>query len=272
MMLVPDPRKASQKVRDRVAHAFNSIKKRKALFFLSERRLRTMSFTQAGKQDELAQLSDLCELDMPDRRELDDAVLEMLGVESKKRRNEILDELYAYLKEFYELTRQKEEKAIQNKNKSRRRGAARPSEIASQILAELKENEPRWFKHYRDFIDLDKPYDSAEIPEDGDPEIHTDLFTGNSVRFKGRGKLVTVEVKSEVQSHLVLELALSGVRGLVRIPHKESDCRSVYEEYRRFIDDRNKRLWQLVENRTADEDMQEKVYEGLILAMRKAVS
>ena len=245
------------------------MKGRKALYFLSERRLKEMAYRQAGKLEELEKLSDACELDMPDRRELDDAVLEMLGVSSKKRRAEILEELYGYLREFYELTRQKEEKAIANKNRSRRRGAARPGEIAAQIFAELNDKEPKWFKHYRDFLDLEKPYDAYEIPEEGTPEIHTDLFTGNGVRFKSRGKENIKATKNEAQSRLLKLLAESGVREFVRVPHDEKECKTVLERYRKFITERDARLLELVEERTADEDVQEKIYNLLILSVKK---
>ncbi len=103
-----------------------------------------MAWRQAGKEAELEKLSDLCELDMADRRELDDAVLAMLGVASAKRRKEMIDALYRYLREFFERTRQKEEKAILNKNKARRRGKTDPAELAAQIYQELAE-EPRGF-------------------------------------------------------------------------------------------------------------------------------
>jgi hypothetical protein len=79
MMPVPDPRAAKPAVLEKVATAFRVLKERQAMQFLSERRMRQMAFSKAGRSSELEQLSDLCELDMDDRRSLDDAVLEMLG-------------------------------------------------------------------------------------------------------------------------------------------------------------------------------------------------
>jgi hypothetical protein len=134
MMLVPDPRKATKKQLDRVAAAFEKMKGRKVLQFLSERRMREMAYTQAGKADQLRNLSDECELDMPDRRELDDAVLDLLGVKTKKERDDIIRYLYGYLREFYEDTRRKEEKAIANKKRAGKKGAASPRDIAAQIF------------------------------------------------------------------------------------------------------------------------------------------
>jgi hypothetical protein len=49
MMLVPNPNKAKKPAQERVAKAFENLKKRPALYFLPERRLRHMAYTQAGK-------------------------------------------------------------------------------------------------------------------------------------------------------------------------------------------------------------------------------
>lgn len=68
MMPVPDPRGMTPAVLNKVASAFKVLKKREAQQFLSERRMRRMARTKGGREQELAQLSDLCELDMPDRR------------------------------------------------------------------------------------------------------------------------------------------------------------------------------------------------------------
>lgn len=272
MMLVPDPRKATKKQLERIEKAFNKMKDRKALYFLSERRLKEMAYTQAGKLDELKNLSDVCELDMPDRRELDDAVLEMLGISSKGRRDEIIEELYGYLREFYELTRQKEEKAIANKNRSKRRGPAKPGEIAAQILAEINEKEPKWLRRYDDFVNKGAPYDVYDIPEEGASESHMDMVSGHYVKFKSRGKSKIVETKNEAQSNLIQLLADSGVRGLVPVPHEKTECQSVRDTYHKFIKDRDTRLGELIEERTADEDVQEKIFDLLLLSVRKGTS
>lgn len=66
MMLVPDPRLAGSKATARVKRAFRKLKKRKALYFLSERRLREMAYLAKGRVAELTTLSDQSELDMSD--------------------------------------------------------------------------------------------------------------------------------------------------------------------------------------------------------------
>jgi hypothetical protein len=240
---------------------------REALQVLSERRMREMAWGQAGRKKELSGLSDLCELDMDDRRELDDAVLEMIGVKSKKRRGEMLGELYRYLREFFEWTRQKEEKAIANKRIAKRRGAASPAEIAAQIYDEIVKNEPRLLREYdRHFVDSAKPYDVFELPAQGVAEAHSDFVHPNSILFrKGRKDTgVLVETVFTFQNELVVLVANSGVRGFIRFPHEEAECRRVHAEYDRFLQRRNARLRELIAERTADEDTQEKILAALL--------
>jgi len=266
MMLVPNPEKAKAAHIKRVADAFSKMKERGALYFLSERRLREMVYRRQGKEAELRNLSDLSELDMADRHDLDDAVLEMIGFSSKTERKAWLEKIYSYLREHFELTRQKEEKAIENK-KTSGRGALRPPDMAKQIFDELHEKEPHWFKRYDpDFMDVEDFW-TFDIPEKGKPKVHSDLLIPHGVAFlQGPRKSPIVAVKIEEQAALVCFLAEHGMRGLVRVPVKAEDCGRVLQDYSYFVNARNARLKAVLEERTADEDMREKVYT-LLAAM-----
>ncbi len=266
MMLVADPRGAGGKSQARVAAAFDRLRKRQALYFLSERRLRRMAYVQAGREAELEQLSDLCELDMADRRELDDAVLEMMGESSPERRKELIDRLYAYLREFFEQVRQKEEKAIGNKKRAKRHGPAKPSEIAAELLEEMKTNDPGLLQSYDPgFLDQSKPYDTYELPTIGDASNGQTLFVAHGVAFmKGRRTVAAVETKNAAQDALIVLLARSGVRGLVRVPHDEEECRRVHDRYSDLVGRREVRVRELIQLRTADEDMQGRIYDILM--------
>lgn len=258
MMLVPDPRDCRATVQERIEQAFSRMKQRQVLYLLSERRLRHMAYCAAGRDAQLERLSDLCELDMADRRELDDAVLEMMGESCPDRRRELIDRLYAYLREFFEQVRQKEEKAIENKKRSKRRGAAKPTEVAAEILEELKATEPALLQPYDSgFLDPSKPFDTYELPAAGEPSHDQSLLAAHGVAFrKGRKTLGLVEARSEAQAQLILLLAHGGVRGLVRVPHEEAECRRVLDRYSRFVGRRDERLRELIQQRTADEEVQ----------------
>jgi len=271
MMLVPDPRAARPEKLQKVSQTFRAMIGRNALQFLSERRLRAMAYKQANKEQELEQLSNLCELDMPDRRELDDAVLEMIGVDSSQRRQELIDELYAYLRDFFEAIRQKEEKAIINKNTARRRERVRPADIAAQILKDISGSEPDLLRQYDShFLDKSQPFDTYDLPSDGEAKPYSDMLVAQAVKFtKGvRTQIALIPTITGSQSQLLVLLANTGTRGLVRVPHDEAECSRTLGEYREFIDHRNARLRELVEDRTADEDTQEKTLAALRYFLR----
>jgi hypothetical protein len=205
MMPVADPRSAHPALLRKVDAAFRALKERQAMQFLSERRMRQMAFSKTGRDAELEEISDLSELDMNDRRILDEAVLEMLGVKTQRERGEIIDRLYSYLREFFEGVRQKEEKAIANKNRSKRKAALSPDEIASEILAEIKDSQGSLLRSYSDFVDVSRPYSTFDLPTAGVAEIHEDIFAPDgSVRFmKGRKQIALLPTKSRGRRHLL---------------------------------------------------------------------
>jgi len=272
MMLVPNPEVASEAQRKQLATAFDQMKQRKALQLLPERRMRDMAYRRAGREDELDSLSTVSELDTADRRQLDDAVLKMIGVKSKKRRNELLDELCGFLREFFEWTRQKEEKAIINKNLSKRRGRLKPADVAAQVFEEIRSSETWLLQQYdTDFLDKEKPFETYDIPDEGVARPSSDMFTGNGLVFvKGkRQNTGHVQTRFKVQDDLVTLAVEEGNRGLLRVPHTEAECTKVLNEYRDFIERRDKKLREFVEERTSDEDLQEKILSALKSLVRQ---
>jgi hypothetical protein len=266
MMLVPDPTITNTDKLNKIIQSFSKMKERKALQFLSEHRLRTMAYTSAGKAKELDGLSDLTELDMSDRRELDDAILEMIGVNSPQLRQQLIDELYAYVRDFFEATRQKEEKAIINKNTARRRERVRPADIAAQIHKDISENEPELLPQYEThFLDKTQPFDTYDLPSDGEAKPYSDMLVAQAVKFtKGaKTQIALISTITQSQAQLIALLANTGTRGLVRIPHDEAECSRILKDYREFIEHRDARFRELVQERTADEDTQEKTLFAL---------
>lgn len=266
MMLVPDPRNATAKRMERVAKAFLALKQRDALQFLPERRMRRMAYSKVGKDSQLAGLSDQCELDLPDRQALDEAVLELLGVTDRKQRMALMGRLYSYLREFFEQVRAKEEKAIANKHRAKRRTAAVPAELAAQVLAELKDQHGWLLRGYADFLDLDQPFNTFDLPDSGEPELHNDLFASTgSLRFmRGKKQVGLVSAKSQEQAALLNMVARQGVRGLVRAPLEAEACARLQARFEDFLERRQQRIRQLIADRTGDADLQATVL-GLVL-------
>jgi hypothetical protein len=179
----------------------------------------------------------------------------------------MIDDLYTYLREFFEMVRRKEEKAILNKKRANRREKVSPAELASQIFHAIQEDEGYLLRSYHvNFLDANKPFDTYDIPVEGTPEaFRGDMFTAHGVRFKkGKKELTLIDTKNEAQDELLILLVHAGVRGLVRIPRESAEVYRVLGKYEKFVHERDKRVRYLIEQRTADEDIQDKIYQALM--------
>jgi hypothetical protein len=179
----------------------------------------------------------------------------------------LIDELYDYLRDFFEQVRRKEEAAIRNKNLARRRMKLKPADIATQILDEIRESETWLLQQYDpDFICTEKPFDTFDIPQEGTPQESPDMLEGRGLRFVKGKKQTTGRLKTQhkAQDDLIVLLVENGHRGLLRIPHEQHEAKHVLISYSKFLDERDERLRFLIEERTSDEDFQEKILTALM--------
>ena len=189
MMPVPDPRGSNPDALLRVSSAFEKMKERSALQFLSERRMRRMAYTKAGR-DASFRTSRIFLNSTWTTAVLSTTRSSKCSAWVMRARKALLDGLYDHLREFFENGRQKEELAISNKNRSKRKAALSPNEIAGQILAEVKSGQGHLLRAFRDFVDANKPTTALDLPASGLAEVHEDIFARDgSVRFlKGGSK------------------------------------------------------------------------------------
>lgn len=272
MMLVPDLRTASKKLIQALEAAMDNLTTRDPLQLLSERRLRQMAFLKSAKKEELEQLPDTCELDMSDRRALDHAVLELLGIKSKKERDEWINRLYDYLRQFFEETRRKEEQAIVNKNVTKRKGAVSPQDLATQIAAELNTQEPMLFRTYKDFFNESGVGDgwiAREVPPEGVPELHVDLHDVGLRFMRGKKQVEFMNLPSEAHAALAVAAIREMRRETVQLPRAEMLCITLLRDYQAFLNKRNARLRDAIAERVADDDVQATVFELLLERVRR---
>jgi hypothetical protein len=235
---------------------------REALAFVSERRLRRMAYTERGRAEQLEQLSDLTELDQPDRHELDDAVLELLGISDSAERSELRGRLYDFLRSHYEAVRCKEEAGIANKKRAKRTSRQTPAEIAAQVYNQVMRDTPELARTYQDFLTapLQSRSDGLRIPSVGRPEIVDDMIS-KGVRFvSGKGKGTFVPAQNIEQAKLIKLVAeIEGMGRNLFFPYEAKTAARLREQFERHIEKRQKVVRTLVEERTADVDMQEKI-------------
>lgn len=196
----------------------------------------------------------------------------MAGIKSEKERTEWINRLHDYLRSFFEETRQKEALAIGNKNTGKRKGAAAPQDLAAQIAQFLNDQEPRWFKRYREFL-REAPnagdFIAVEVPKDGLPKVHRDMLT-LGVRFmRGTRQIGYTATPTEAHAEL-LSLAVAEKRlAAMRLPRAESAALALLRDYDQFLRERDRRIRELIAERVGDEDVQAKVLELLVERLRK---
>jgi len=190
----------------------------------------------------------------------------MLGVTSEKERTNMLADLYAYLAEFFEWTRQKEERAIQNKKKAKKGKIVRPAELAKDVYSEVERDYGTLLRTYDDFLDFEQAFDTYQVPGNGQPEPLDGLFERHAIRFLSRKseEAPIIETRSDAQRALLLLLVAHGSRGLVRIPVEDEVSKALHTRYAKFLRQRSETLRTLVEERTTDPELQEKVYAELL--------
>jgi len=91
------------------------------------------------------------------------------------------------------------------------------------------------------------------------------LSPGGTVLFvKGKKQVARIDTASRAQGNLLVLVAAQGFRGLIRFPHDEADCLMVNRAFGEFVSLRESHLNELIQARTANPDMQEKIYEALL--------
>jgi hypothetical protein len=84
------------------------------------------------------------------------------------------------------------------------------------------------------------------------------------VFMKGKKPVANINTKIPEQGPLIILLAESGLRGLVRAPHEPEACERLYHEYADFLHRQEHTDRELIANRTLDEDLQEKIAAALL--------
>ena len=245
-MLVPDIRRSSPEAADRAVVACERIGRRLTGRYLYE------------------------EFKLDDRRELDDAVLEMLGVEDAGDRADLRDRLYEAMSEMYRAIREREIIA----QRDRRRASRKATRTALDIADEM------WFENQSDLNLLQFPEDFVARPDDGDifdlpdgrvevgmalMEMEGLLRTG-TIRVGGHDGEV-LDTGTVSRARFLEALSLCHRSGRVRVPDDET-CDHAVSSFDRYRQQLIGRCTDLAEHRTRDQRLRNAIVNAL---MRKAL-
>lgn len=258
---VPDPRGVAPQVAKRIADALKRISKRDVGRLVEESLMECHSYERAvhiaARPIELSQ-----ELQQPDRRELDDAVFELLGVRSAANRRELVDRLHRETAQHFRSIRVME---IQ-KMEDRRGGGSQRFSVTDQAAdiwdaVDLTDLTPllEWVRNH-----AGKRTGEFEIPDERPAHLDTGgMFDEETVYF-GKKRERHLECPSRGTAEIIQRIAMLGVTGPVTVPTENDDAMKLLDKlehrHKKAVD----RLRELVESRTSDEEQQKDVLQILI--------
>jgi hypothetical protein len=200
------------------------------------------------------------ELKQPDRRDLDDAVFELLGVSDPQERDALIARLYdATARHFRDIRVVEIEKMVQRAKSDSRRFSVHDMAADIWDAAELEDATP-----LPEWIGQQPESDSAGIiPEDRPARLSEDImFAPNTVYF-GKAHPSHMDCPSRGQAELVARLANLGIAGDMRLPVEQEPCLAVLERVENRLAKALARFHELAESRTDDERVQGQLVEVL---------
>ena len=259
LLELPDPRGVSATLAKRLADALKRMGKRDVSRLIEEQ---LMECHTPERRRSLAAgplvLSN--ELQQPDRRDLDDAVFQLLGVTDPKERNELIDRLYeATARHFRDIRVVEIEKMEQRAKSNNKRFNVH--DLAADIwdATELEDATPlaEWLGQQPESDSL------VVIPEERPAGLSKDtMFSPNTVYF-GKARKSHIDCVSRGQAELIVSLANLGMSGEVRVPADFGRCLKLMDRVNRRIEEAKVRFKELSDSRTSDERVQEQLMEVL---------
>jgi len=225
---IPDPRRASSPVANRL---------KKAMTQLCTRTIVDLDEDVGAK----------------DRRELDDAVFELLGEDSAAIRLELVDTLYAEIQSFHRAMKEKERLAMKNRATTSRGSSVSATEIADEIWKEIAPSLKLRFPE--DFIDPAEAVETVELPDGKFKTIDEPLMGRIGFDIHGRH----TELGNERRLQLVRAIFTFGRRGTVPIPRSVETCATILPRFRSYDDQVLSEFSSQVAEKTANEKMQARV-------------
>ena len=256
LLEVPHPKFVNASTRKKLRESFAQLCARDTMPMVEEAFMECHSPREAKKLAERP-VAMPRELQMPDRRALDLAVFELLGVDDAQKREELCDRLY-----FETASHFRNIRIVEIQKQEQRTGGGsdrlRVDDLASDIWDALDATEKL---PARDWLAerVDGERIEIEIPE-GKPTLHdaSDMFSANVVHFHpesrvGRGA-IAVEYPTRAHAEFAAQLARNNIRGATALPTSESAAHLLLTNYDARNAALSERLYELARSRTADEN------------------
>jgi type I restriction-modification system DNA methylase subunit len=174
MMLAPDPAKARAAILSRLCDALDEMGNRQIQPFLETAFAECADWKKARAMAHIPVVLPP-ELMSADRRQLDDAVLELIGVATSAERTKLRDRLYQDVALFYRQIRILELWAMENRRRTQKGKVASPREVARDIFETL---EPATIRRFPEsFLPEGETLETVELPEGKSKRSTRMIFT-----------------------------------------------------------------------------------------------
>jgi hypothetical protein len=260
LLEIPDPRNVDESVLAKLESALVEMQRREVTELLES------SFRDCTTTDEVLRAEKLPlglpeELQKEDRRQLDDAVFELLGVSDPKRRNELVDRLY---REMTLHTRAIRVVEVQKMEQRRHGGGTEKISQLELALDAWQALEPEWQKPLSGWLQetarhakiVSMPEGAVRITEAGN------FFEANTIYF-GRKPALSHVCASRAEAELLYAIATQGLRGPVSVPTREQDCVQLATALEKRLADARSRFEELAAVRAGTDELREWVVDTL---------
>ena len=217
LLEIPDPRNATREVAAKLTNAFDRLCNRDTQAMVEEDFMACRSSERAEK---LAQLPITLppELERSDRRDLDLAVFELIGVTDPAKREKLCDELYFETAKHFREIRVVEIKKQEQRAKSQGRGF-RIDELTLDLWDALTDDERL---SIQDWIERNFTKDWALTIPEGYPNLPDadDMLDATTVFFTNRkgGRTVRISCPTRAHAEVVYNLGKLDIRGEFALP------------------------------------------------------
>jgi methylase of polypeptide subunit release factors len=254
LLEVPDPRHATKAVARKLRDAFEKLRRRDTRPMVEEEFMACHSAERAKKLAEKA-IALPAELQMPDRRALDLAVFELLGVAGAREREALCDELYLATAAHFRQIR-----VVEIQKQEQRAGATgrefRTDELAADLWDGLaaadKQSLTQWLSSR---TTGGKPHaipeGHATLPDSNDFLDANTVFFRQSISGKAVSKPMPLPSRSHAE--IVFKLAQLGLHGGIRLPESPGAARELKEHLESRLAGIEAKAGHLAQSRAGDE-------------------
>ena len=259
---VPDPRGTSRRILAKLLDALSSMQKREVTHLVEEDLMNCHTFVHAA---ELAArpIALSQELRQTDRVQLDDAVLEMLGMRDSQQRLVILKQLYLETAGHFRQIR-----VVEIQKQEQRAGGRTRRFTAQDLAASIWDSLPSSDKS-QTIIEwlttLPGKVESCEIP-DGKAKAHgpDHLFDPCAVVFSSGTVRREISYQSVEKAMLATMLADLEIRGTINLPQEPSICKDWLVELQAKLSNARNSFESMVMSRTGTIKLQEQTTDLLM--------